>query len=278
MFADLSLARQLELGEARLCAEIAELVRATHPDRRALVSPLAGGLVCFSGLGSPSNKAVGVGLDQPLDLEALDAVEADWRERGEPMRVELASLAEPSVGRALTGRDYRLIGFENVLGRSLDDVTPPQLVEGLTLEPLAADDIETWLRIAIDGFATPDDGPAPFEQHARETLEAVMQDFVRMRGLRRYLACLHGESAGCASLRVEGTVAALGGAATLPAYRRRGIQTALFRQRLVDAAADGCRLATVTTQPGSKSQANAQRGGFAVLYTRAILVREWDRT
>ncbi len=31
--------------------------------------------------------------------------------------------------------------------------------------------------------------------------------------------------------------------------------------------------AEVTTQPGSKSQENAQRRGFALLYTRAVLVR-----
>jgi hypothetical protein len=32
-------------------------------------------------------------------------------------------------------------------------------------------------------------------------------------------------------------------------------------------------VAVVTTQPGSKSQENAQRQGFALPYTRAILVR-----
>ena len=52
------------------------------------------------------------------------------------------------------------------------------------------------------------------------------------------------------------------------------MQTALLDTRLADAARAGCDLAVVTTLPGSKSQHNVMRQGFALLYTRAILVRE----
>jgi len=47
----------------------------------------------------------------------------------------------------------------------------------------------------------------------------------------------------------------------------------LLVPRLADAAAADCELAVVTTQPGWKSQQNAQRRGFDLLYTRAILVK-----
>jgi len=69
-------------------------------------------------------------------------------------------------------------------------------------------------------------------------------------------------------------VAQLTGAATAPAHRRHGVQAALLSARLADAAAAGCDIAVITTQPGSTSQANAQRRGFDLLYTRAILVRD----
>lgn len=42
--------------------------------------------------------------------------------------------------------------------------------------------------------------------------------------------------------------------------------------RLADATAAGCEVAVITVQPGSKSQQNAQRHGFDLLYTRAVLV------
>jgi len=69
-------------------------------------------------------------------------------------------------------------------------------------------------------------------------------------------------------------IAQLTGAATAPAHRRRGVQTALLLARLTDAAAAGCDIAVVTTQPGSRSQRNVQRRGFDLLYTRAVLVKQ----
>jgi hypothetical protein len=49
------------------------------------------------------------------------------------------------------------------------------------------------------------------------------------------------------------------------------VQRALIAARLRDAAAAGCELAVVTTQPGSTSQANVQRSGFALAYVRAVM-------
>lgn len=51
------------------------------------------------------------------------------------------------------------------------------------------------------------------------------------------------------------------------------MQTVLLSARLVDAAAAGCEVAVIVTQPGSKSQQNSQRRGFDLLYTGATLVK-----
>jgi hypothetical protein len=56
------------------------------------------------------------------------------------------------------------------------------------------------------------------------------------------------------------------------------VQTALLRARLTAAAAAGCDVAVVTTQPGSKSHRNVQRQGFDLLYARAILVKGTSAT
>jgi len=94
-------------------------------------------------------------------------------------------------------------------------------------------------------------------------------------GAVRYAALRDGIMAGGAGMRLaEGGVAQFTGAATLPAHRRRGVQTALLAARLADAAAADCDIAVVTTQPGSKSQQNVQRHGFDLLHTRAILVKD----
>ena len=104
--------------------------------------------------------------------------------------------------------------------------------------------------------------------------DAAGQATLTAEGFSRYLARRDGVSAGGASLRVFEGVAHLCGAATLPAHRRRGVQTALLSERLAAAAGGGCDVAVVITQPGSKSQENVQRQGFHLLYARAVLVRE----
>ena len=116
-------------------------------------------------------------------------------------------------------------------------------------------------------------GVPSHEEFPREVIEAAERDFAAA-GVIRYAALRDGVMAGGASIRMTAGVAQLTGAATAPAHRRRGVQTALLSARLADAAAAGCDVAVVTTQPGSKSQQNVQRRGFDLLYTRAVLVKQ----
>jgi ribosomal protein S18 acetylase RimI-like enzyme len=108
---------------------------------------------------------------------------------------------------------------------------------------------------------------------AHDILEGIFRKMAGVSGFRRYLATVNAVAVAAANMRVDGSLAQFTGAATLPDFRRRGLQTALTLHRLADARAAGCDLAVVTTAPGSKSQENAQRRGFELLYARAILVK-----
>jgi GNAT superfamily N-acetyltransferase len=99
-------------------------------------------------------------------------------------------------------------------------------------------------------------------------------DEIEQAGATPYLAFRDSVVAGGASMRMSEGVAQLTGAATAPAHRRHGVQTALLSARLSDAVHAGCDIAVVTTQPGSKSQQNVQRRGFHLLYTRAVLIKQ----
>src|SRR4029078_13208698 len=83
----------------------------------------------------------------------------------------------------------------------------------------------------------------------------------------RYAALRDGVIVGGATMRIAEGVAQLTGAATITAHGRRGVEPALLPARLAAAAAAGCDVAVMTTQPGSKSQQNAQRQGSDLLYT-----------
>jgi GNAT superfamily N-acetyltransferase len=214
------------------------------------------------------------------NIALAERIERAFAARGAPVQVEVSHLSDPEVGNLLTGRGYRLVSYENVLGRALHDapgpVTPPPGTSppGVEVRLSAPDELQVWLDVVLEAELQPDTDGLPAEEFPREALERAERDLVAASGTRRYLARRDGIAAGGASFRVAGGIAQFTGAATKPAHRRRGIQTALLAARLADAAAAGCDLAVITTSPGTKSQQNAQRQGFDLLYTRAILVRE----
>jgi GNAT superfamily N-acetyltransferase len=279
MFADVDLARRLELAEARLTADIGRAVR--HGGRAAdvLVHELTEGVAVFAGPGSPANKLIGAGFGGPIDETALAAIEQAFVRRQTPLHVEISTLAHRENFELLTRRGYRLAGFENVLGLPLSRPAgeePGRISRtAVHIDAIAEEEGAAWLDAVTAGFLHADGpvGGAPIESFPREALETIFLDLAATARFRRYLARVGGQVAGGASMRLEAGVAQLCGAATLPAWRRRGVQAALLARRLADAADAACDVAVVTTQPGTQSQRNAQRQGFAVLYARAVLIR-----
>jgi ribosomal protein S18 acetylase RimI-like enzyme len=274
MFADLALARRIDGAEASLSSDIAAAIVRRGSVPGAFSRAFAGGVAVFTGADSPMTKIIGAGFGGAPDDESTTALEAEYFAHRASVRAEVATLADPAFARALTARGYLLNGFESVLARTLLTPGRPETPAGLVIQ--AATDRRAWMNTLIDGFESPDTGvvSAPGEQFPRELLERVFEDLAEARGFLRYAAVLDGELAGAGSMRLCDGVAQLCGAATRPAFRRRGVQTALLQTRLRDAAAAGCDIAVVTTEPGSRSQQNAQRAGFALLYSRAVLIRQ----
>jgi GNAT superfamily N-acetyltransferase len=274
VFCDVKLAGRIERAEARFIAACSEAAARRRGDRTGFVLPIGSGVASYAEPDSPLNKVAGVGFGGPPG--DLDAVERAYADRGAPVQAEVASLADPALLELLADRDYRLVSFENVLGRGLggavDRVAPP----GVDVNPSGDDEFETWLDVVVEASLHPDTQGVPWlEEFPREILENAERDAAGL--VRRYLARLDGVPAGGGTMNVTDGIAQLTGAGTAPAFRRRGIQSALLSTRLADAAAAGCDIAVVTVQPGSRSQQNAQRRGFEPLYTRAVLAFDPSR-
>jgi len=306
MFADTTLAARIERAEAALSADIAISVLAGARTPDAFVETLGGGVAVYTGPGSPVNKVIGVGFSDPPDADRLAAIESRFASFGCGVQAEISTLADPAWHAALAPRGYAFAGFENVMGLALDDAvarseTTPGEVSVSEIYPgeILASEIRPgksfgsdhivvtecgaggsaeaacWLDVLVGGFAQPDavTAQAAGQEYPREAIERVFGDVAAVPGFRRYLARVDGVVAGGGGMREFDGIAQLCGAATLPAFRRRGVQTALLHARLRDAARRGCDLAVVTTAPGSPSQQNAQRRGFALLYSRALHVK-----
>lgn len=272
MFADTTIAARIERAEAQVTRAMAGALTGSRSAPEAVVIPIGPGVAAFVRQGSPMNKVIGVGLDAPIDDPALGGVERVFDGLHEPVRVELSTLAVPESGQQLTARGYRLLGFENVLARRLAGVAAPR-AERVRVERIAPGQEPQWKAVVVDAAAASDDTGVPPDDYSREVIDAVMQDSLAARGFARYLASVDGVVAGGGSMYVHDGVAILTGSATLPQHRRRGVQAALVEQRLHDAHAAGAELAIITTAPGTQSQANVMKFGFALAYARAILVR-----
>jgi GNAT superfamily N-acetyltransferase len=148
------------------------------------------------------------------------------------------------------------------------DAHPPRFVAPADVEVLEVTDAarEPFGMIAATGFGLPVWGASFFA------------DLPGRPDWRCYVARVDGETQACAAMLIRGAVAEFGIAATLEPARGRGCQRALLRQRILDAAAAGCRTLFVETgervpDRPSASYKNILRAGFAEAYRRP----NWER-
>jgi hypothetical protein len=266
-FADIEMARRLEDAEAFAAEAFAREMARRRPEIKTVVEEVAGGKAVYAGAGSPLSETKAIGLQGPVSEADLDRMEAVFFSRGEPSRVVVCPLAHPSLVERLGLRGYRLFSFENILALPLNrDDLEPQAPTGIEVRPAGAGESDLYARVVAPNFLAPG-------QSTDEVVE-MMATMLGMDHATPFLACINGEPAGGGAVLVHQGLALLAGAATLPPFRNRGVHAALHHARLAAARRQGCDLAAQGAQPGSTSQRNAERRGFRVAYTRAMLVRE----
>jgi hypothetical protein len=267
-FADLNLARRLEAAHARGRAECAQAQAGLRPEAGVAVERVAGGYAICNPLGSPSTQAhaFGLGLEGPVGDADLERMEAFYRTRRVPAHVELCPLADPSLPQLLAHRGYRLEGWTNVLVRALlgDPLATP-LPCGVKVRQVGLAEAGLWAQVIAQGFCER-------EEVTPEEVGISLPLFYAPR-TTCFLGLVDEQPAGGGAVAMHQGVATLFGASTLLACRQRGVQAALLQARLTFSAAVGCDLATTNTEPGSRSQRNAERQGFRVVYTRALMTR-----
>jgi ribosomal protein S18 acetylase RimI-like enzyme len=270
LFCDIVLAGRIERAEADLIAACSQAAGRRLGGRGGFAIPIAGGIASYAEADSPLNKVAGLGFAGVPTSSQLDDVENAFAVRGAPVQAEVASMADPALLERLALRGYRLVSVENVLGRALGGEIEHAAPSGVDVALSDDDEFDAWLDVVVEASLHPDTQGVPWlEEFPRDVLENAERDAAGL--VQRYLARWNGVPAGGGSMRTTGGIAQLTGAGTVPAFRRRGIQSALLSARLADATAAGCDVAVITVQPGSKSQQNAQRRGFDLLYTRAVL-------
>ncbi len=113
---DLGLARRLEMAEARAAVDSSEALRRRRPES-ADVEAIGGGYAVYCGANSPLTQAAGLGLSGPVSDEEFARLEAFYRTRKEPVRVETCPLADAGLIKQFGKHSYRVTEFSNVIAR-----------------------------------------------------------------------------------------------------------------------------------------------------------------
>src|SRR4051794_37882514 len=129
----MTLAGRIERVEAQLIAACNAAAR--RRDRTGFAIPIAGGVASYAEPDSPLNKVAGLGFGGRPDPVEFHTIEHAFAARGAPVHVEIASLADPAVLELLAERGYRLVSFENVLGRALGSVVEHVAPPGVEVRP-----------------------------------------------------------------------------------------------------------------------------------------------
>jgi GNAT superfamily N-acetyltransferase len=221
-----------------------------------------GGSVTYSGPGMPNCRAKGMGFNGPILPEAIATAEAFFAEHCGKPSFDICPLAHRSLMEHLAERGYHLTKFYTILAMPLP-AAPLPIADGIEVRLAQPEEGDLWARLTGSGF---NNGQPCTE----ESYEIMLTNF-RAANARPYLAFVDGQPAGGGGLYLDGDTAEWGGTSVLPAFRRRGVQTALVQQRLQDAIGLGVTLALVLTIPGSDSQRNLERMGFRVFYSKVVL-------
>ncbi|MEL7158306.1 MAG: GNAT family N-acetyltransferase, partial [Actinomycetota bacterium] len=172
----------------------------------------------------------------------------------------------PDFFRSLLARDLDL-DLDVGVGVGVDrDPAPAAPASPYRIVAVQGADVDRWLDVIAEGNAiTSAAGRARSDEYAVAAHAAP--------GAVDFLAFDGNDPVGCGSIQVAGTAAWLGGAATRPDHRGRGVQAALLAHRLAEARARGCTVAAATATPGGISARNLQRAGLRPVDMQLVLTQ-----
>lgn len=219
-----------------------------------------GAIAVFDGVDSPVTQTFGLGIFEELTGATLNSIEEFFRGHSAPVLHEVSPFAGPDAFALLCEGGYRPIELSSVL---FQQVAEPPLANtsNITVRIAGPEEARVWGDVSARGWS---------QDHPEFT--EFLAELGKVIAAREHTVCFLAEFEGipgaAGALCLHEGVALFGGSATVPELRRRGLQSALLRERMRYAFNQGCDLAMMAAQPGSDSQRNAERAGFRIAYTR----------
>jgi hypothetical protein len=218
------------------------------------------------------SRAVGQGVTEPLTAEVLDELVRVAAQAG-ALAISLQPSPEavtPELEGAMAQRGFLAISTWDKLYRSA--APAPSASTDLRVERVGPEVADDYSRIVRTGFGMP---------HECTAFIAAQLVTPGWHAYGAFDDAAGGALVGVAAMYVDGDLAGLSGAATLPEARGRGAQRALMARRLGDGVAAGvrhfgCETWSETGEARNPSLHNMHWAGFRTLYRRTNYVRRLD--
>lgn len=200
------------------------------------------------------------------ELELLDDIidfyqqkEIDFRWEVTPAHSSIVLLSR------LSEKGFYQADFHSALyGQTKKQVNISNL--NLTIRPLGENEFSTFAEIYAEAFHIPS-----FLKGAIAENNKVLHN---KEGWRFYLAEIGSTPSGIGVLYTENGIGSLAAAATLPAFQRKGIHTALLKRRIHEAFKENCSFVVGQAKYGSDSQTNMLKAGMQIAYTKAVWMKK----
>ena len=196
-----------------------------------------------------------------LHEQQIEALAEWYRVQGVKVRFEIVpGYCDAAVGRELARLGYYQSGFHTSLvcepqlkaPAAAPDIAIERIDEAAALDQFLATHAAGWSIADVPGF------------------KANVRGWLGQPGWSLYLARLDGKPAATAILYVADKVGYCADAATDPAFRGRGLQSALLHRRIADASAAGVDFICSGADFLSRSHRNMERAGMRVLFVRGL--------
>jgi hypothetical protein len=271
LFIDRPLARTLEATCARVGAALVQAHRTIDRAAPIQIDNLGGdegsARLLFDGPGSPLNGAIAVGHDGAVDDMMMDWIEVFFRARAAAPRLAVSPLADHTVVEQVSKRGYRLVGFEHVYVRSLDVWAPRFAPRVTAFDMVRIEDGQTAIKWAEMMALAWSDGDEPDDAHRR--LAARLPN---TPGVYRYGAVIRDiPVAGGLLGRHEESGYFFGFAIHKKHSHNTAIEEGILDLALRQAREMGLSEVIMRVPPAGPSQRNAERAGFRLAYTSALM-------
>ncbi|MBG9451556.1 acetyltransferase [Cytobacillus firmus] len=201
------------------------------------------------------------------DAEALDQIIDFYQGKRIPIRLEITpSNGSSDLLRILHQKGFYQCDFHTTLFAEPSDIVDIPINADIDIRRMQRSDFDLFGELYTMGFGM----PGFLSQGIAENNEVLYDN----RNWSFYLAFVNNEPAGIGVIYIIEKAANLAAAAVLPAFRNRGVHSALIQARIYQAITQNSELVTGQARFGSASQNNMEKAGLKIGYTKAIWVRE----